>query len=321
MTCVFTVRSGTFLEHPDTPGGIPMRRLFVFFLIILIPAALYAEERNVGVVSDIEGEVSVVRNGVTRKAGIGMYIEVGDRIVTYADSRVKIMMMDDSLLSIAPKTEFSIDEYFIDRQKKHRKSLIGLIRGKIMFYVNKAFSMSGSKFEVRTKTSIAGVRGTKFFYECEEGEVVGVLEGEVELVSKDKNIRITDGKCADSRKDFALSQLDTATLEQYNGFFRVKKGKMQVAMLSSGTRTGGEQLIEGYYQMDSLKGGTSAMVSPEPKTYEGAVAEGAPEDTVKGGDFTNRDNTTGGTGKDGSVTVGNIYLRLQILLPFVKVKR
>ncbi|MCX7959735.1 MAG: FecR family protein, partial [Deltaproteobacteria bacterium] len=164
-----------------------MSRLIVIFLT-LFTAVSWAEQFSVGVVSDVENEASVVIKGEEKKLSVGMFIEKGSKIVTGKASKVKIMMMDDSLLIIAPGTEFSIDDYAIDTDKKSRKSVLGVIRGKVLFYVNKAFSKQGSKFEVKTRSSIAGVRGTKFFVESTEKEFVGVINGEVELRTQDKEI-------------------------------------------------------------------------------------------------------------------------------------
>lgn len=291
----------------------------VFLLLISNIGSAENKDKKVGFISDVEGEASIINASGEKKCGLGLYVEVGDRIITQNNARIKIMMLDDSLLTIAPKTEFVIDNYLVDTNKKSRRSLIGIIRGKIMFYVNKAFSNPDSKFEVKTKTSIAGVRGTKFFYECEESDFVGVLEGEVELSSKDKSVRITDGKCADSKKDFMISQLDAGTIEQYNETFKVKKGKMQVAILNSGTRTSGEGLVEGYYGPPSAKGDSGLGLPVAGKSQERYGGEDIVENTAGRGDV---ENYGGGDNDKGTnINVGLIPLRIKILLPFVTLKR
>jgi len=291
----------------------------VFLLLISNIGSAENKDKKVGFISDVEGEASIINASGEKKCGLGLYVEVGDRIITQNNARIKIMMLDDSLLTIAPKTEFVIDNYLVDTNKKSRRSLIGIIRGKIMFYVNKAFSNPDSKFEVKTKTSIAGVRGTKFFYECEESDFVGVFEGEVELSSKDKSVRITDGKCADSKKDFMISQLDAGTIEQYNETFKVKKGKMQVAILNSGTRTSGEGLVEGYYGPPSAKGDSGLGLPVAGKSQERYGGEDIAENTAGRGDV---ENYGGGDNDKGTnINVGLIPLRIKILLPFVTLKR
>jgi len=291
----------------------------VFLLLISNIGSAENKDKKVGFISDVEGEASIINASGEKKCGLGLYVEVGDRIITQNNARIKIMMLDDSLLTIAPKTEFVIDDYLVDTNKKSRRSLIGIIRGKIMFYVNKAFSNPDSKFEVKTKTSIAGVRGTKFFYECEESDFVGVLEGEVELSSKDKSVRITDGKCADSKKDFMISQLDAGTIEQYNETFKVKKGKMQVAILNSGTRTSGEGLVEGYYGSPSAKGDSGLVLPVAGKSQERYGGEDIVENTAGRGDVENYGGGDNDKGTD--INVGLIPLRIKILLPFVTLKR
>ncbi|MGC9044138.1 MAG: hypothetical protein ACP5KG_09815 [Myxococcota bacterium] len=83
-----------------------------------------------------------------------------------------------------------------------------------MFYVNKLFLNPKSKFEVKTRTCVAGVRGTKFFIESDEREFPGVIDGQVELKREDKAIILTAGKCFDSKKGLVVSDIDQAILIQ-----------------------------------------------------------------------------------------------------------
>lgn len=301
------------------------RSILPIILFIFIPLSLFAEENFVGVVSDVENEVIIVTPSETKKCTIGMFIPKGSRVITKDMSRVKIMMNDDSLLVIAPKTEFSIDDYFVDIEKKTRKSVLGIVRGKVMFYVNKVFSNPKSKFEVKTKSSIAGVRGTKFFIESDEREFLGVIDGEVELRREDKAIILTPGKCFDSKKGLVVSGIDQSILNEYNDNFKIKKGKTQVAMISSGTGISGEALLEQSLNGGIIRGskGTGAVVD---RYEEGVFTKDSDSKRDRGediGDFSTENLPKGDDNKDWTdISVGGkILLRIKILLPFAKTKR
>lgn len=298
-----------------------MKIILFISLFFFLSSSLMAEQIAVGVVSDVENDVISVYKGVEKRLDVGMFIEKGSKIITGKMARVKIMMMDDSLLIIAPDSEFSIDEYLIDIDKKSRKSILGLLRGKVLFYVNKVFSKEGSKFEVRTKTSIAGVRGTKFIVESGDREFVGVINGEVSLKTQDKELILSEGKCAESSTNFVIADINPQILQEYNDNFKIKNSKMQVAMLERGTGISGEALLEHAYK-DSIA---------EKSLYRTReVSDGIDkkidrrEDVDEGVDFGEKTGDRFDTSnKDGTdIVVGNnTFVKIRILLPFVKMRR
>ncbi len=302
-----------------------MKKLIISLIFLIVPLSVFADQLSVGVVSDVENEAQIISQGKEKKISIGMFVEKGSKIVTGKVSRVKIMMMDDSLLVIAPNSEFLIDDYVVDMEKKSRKSLLGVIRGKVLFYVNKAFSKSDSRFEVKTKSSIAGVRGTKFIVESGEKEFIGVISGEVLLKTTDKELTLSGGKCADSSKGFELADIDQQALQDYTESFQIKKGKTQVAMLERGTGLTGEALLE-----SSIKNGALERVLTKEvgERVGGEKKAEAGTGIREGGDYWDSlGETTDSKSKNGGSDITDVIsgskslLRIKILLPFAKVRR
>lgn len=314
-----------------------MRLIRFIVLLVFTPLMLYAEGKEVGVVSDLEGDVSIVLDLVEKRASVGMLVERGMKIVTKEQSRVKIMMMDDTLLVIAPKTELSIDEYLVDFEKRSRRSLLGLLRGKVLFYVNKAFANPQSKFEVKTKTAVAGVRGTKFIMESGEGDFVGVLNGEVEIIGGEMSRLVGAGRCAASRNGFLIADFDRDLIEQYQGEFKIKRGKTEVAMLTGGTRMSGESLLGFQAERDLFLTGTGESVcsfdmsqaADRGDTYskdegEGGKGGGNVCGCGGGGSVDTEGGDTGDfySGENVDVTVGgSLNLRIRVMLPFAFLRR
>ncbi|MCX7943354.1 MAG: FecR family protein [Deltaproteobacteria bacterium] len=299
-----------------------MRNSLIFLSILLLPLTLVSEQLSVGVVSDLENEVYAISSGKEKRLNVGMFIEKGSKIITKKDSRVKIMMMDDSLLVIAPNTEFSIDEYVVELGNKKRTSVLSLIRGRILFYINKAFSKPEGKFEVKTKNAVAGVRGTKFIVESGDKEFVGVINGEVVLKTKDIELVLTQGKFVDSSKGYVISELDQKILEEYTNTFHIRKGRMQLAMLERGTGISGESLLEHDVRNKTLDRKVSTEVI-EGKTQErsGDLPSDAIEKRDSGDEMVDGIIITKKDGGDYDIKSGNRMIVIRILLPFVKLRR
>lgn len=300
-------------------------------LLMLLSGALYSEQRVVGVVSDVENEVYIVFDGKEKRLDVGSYVEKGSKVVTKKDSRAKIMMMDDSLLVIAPNTELSIDEYLVNLEGRSRSSMLSLIKGKVLFYINRLFRGESSRFQVKTRTSVAGVRGTKFVVENTENEVFAVIKGEVEVESGGKKLLLSEGKYVDSSKGLVVSDIDAVLLKEYDEGFKIKGGRCRVAMLERGTGLKGESLLEQNYKIGTIRRGLLEgegesrtiyqVTEEESRGVESAVAgerrdTSGPNETYDISDIKGTDGTT-----NISDSRGNLMIKIRILLPFVKAGR
>lgn len=123
-------------------------------------------------------------------------IHIGDRIETQENEQLRIEFVpvdasaanaQNDIVHIHPKTIFLIQDY-LNQQKAKKKSLMQLLGGKVRVSVKpKPESFKGAQFEVRTRTAVAGVRGTDFVlsYDAEhESSTLDTLSGAVELMPK-----------------------------------------------------------------------------------------------------------------------------------------
>ncbi len=113
-----------------------------------------------GVFMVVKGKVKVQNAKASIEAKVGTKVQQGDTIITEKDSRAKIVMSDRNIINVSPSTTFKIEKY--SNSKADKNVEMNLIEGKIRNNVVEKYDNKNSKFEVRTATAVAGVRGTQF---------------------------------------------------------------------------------------------------------------------------------------------------------------
>lgn len=136
--------------------GVSMR-LIIMSLIFFSQVTFAAEQ---GVFMVVKGKVKVDTGKSITEVKVGAKVQVGDVVITDKDSRAKIVMSDRNIINVSPETKFKIEKYSNTKDDKNVK--INLIEGKIRNNVEQSYDNKNSKFEVKTATAVAGVRGTQF---------------------------------------------------------------------------------------------------------------------------------------------------------------
>ncbi len=126
--------------------------------------------------ADVAGKVtSVVGSAEVQPAGAGAWkalavddtISVGDHLRTNEGSHLSVAYRDGSVISLEPGSELVVDDQALPSAGPP-VSLFSLNRGKLDVTVPKGmYEKQGARFEVKTTTAVAGVRGTHFTIEAE----------------------------------------------------------------------------------------------------------------------------------------------------------
>ena len=130
----------------------------------------------------VKGDVSYKQKSKKkfRKAKINKTICQGDTVKTAANSRAKVVMADQNEINISPETELLIEVY-----KKGQKAVLNVINGKVRSNVKQKYKDSKqSHYRVKTKSAVAGVRGTEFmasYNSSTNQSKVVTFEGEVNV--------------------------------------------------------------------------------------------------------------------------------------------
>ncbi|MGE3536699.1 MAG: FecR domain-containing protein [Candidatus Tectimicrobiota bacterium] len=155
--------------------------LLLLGLLAVIPSQSWGQqaERLATVVAvDGKAEVRAANSTQWEPLQFRALLFEKDTVRTGPDSKVKVLMRDDSILTLAERSEMEFSEFLLTPQQ--RRSVLGLAVGKLRVVTSKIFG-AGSGTEVRTANTVAGVRGTTFvviFIPPSTTEVVG-LDGVV----------------------------------------------------------------------------------------------------------------------------------------------
>lgn len=109
----------------------------------------------------------------------------GDTIVTLDRGRVRLKLNDDSIITLASGTKLVINQSVYNTGNKTRSSFIGMDKGKARFLIKKLVDFKHSEFKVKTKTAVAGVRGSEFIIRATDllTEIFTLADTKLEVVS------------------------------------------------------------------------------------------------------------------------------------------
>jgi hypothetical protein len=138
---------------------------------------------DAGTVLTFKGDCFVEAGGSKILLKTGDVVHVGDTLDIPDGSKLKLRMIDGSVISAASGTTMTITAFSGDDKGGKRDADISLAAGLLRAVVTPA--SAPSRFEVETATGVAAVRSTDWFVEAQAGTTrVGVLKGKVNLSSR-----------------------------------------------------------------------------------------------------------------------------------------
>ncbi len=139
--------------------------LLAFFLLAG-PAAARAEEEPgiIGTILAVEGKATVTHDGTKTAAAAKMYIYQKDLIETAAKSRMFILFIDDTQVTLGAKAKFSVTEYVFDEEKKEgNKASYNIFDGAFSYLSGLMTKQPEPSVRISTNYGSIGVRGTWLF--------------------------------------------------------------------------------------------------------------------------------------------------------------
>lgn len=150
-----------------------MKKIALLFIVFSLGVFNVFSQQNsrMAQITKISGEVEVKLSNEKKwkQASIGMNLDKADHIRTKNESKAVVKLVggdETATVDMDSNSTLSIAEFSRDDQKNSNKTLLDLEIGKILIKVDK-LQEDVSKFEVKTPTSIIGVRGTTFAVEVE----------------------------------------------------------------------------------------------------------------------------------------------------------
>lgn len=125
---------------------------------------VYAQAEVYGTMMVVKGDIKVnsTKSGKMETAKVGFKVYAGDAIQSGADSRAKIIMSDKNVINVSPDSKVTIAKYENNPAKDSRNVELKVDYGKVRASVEQQYDGEKNKFNVRTPTAVAGVRGTDF---------------------------------------------------------------------------------------------------------------------------------------------------------------
>ena len=166
----------------------------IIFIAVMLPSIALAQVA--GKLTKVSGRVDILRAGTTAAtaAVLNEDVSIGDIVRTKSDGSAEITFIDNSVMTLGPRSRLGIEEYLFNGEENKRVASLKLLRGRAGFTVPKpVFAAAGSKFEMQTKTAVSGVRGTKGLLLTGAIERVYVEEGVVEFRNPLGMVTVTAG--------------------------------------------------------------------------------------------------------------------------------
>ena len=147
-----------------------MKSLKIICVLILVTCltcfAFAKEVKRVAKIINITGDANVKLHGETAwiPAKEGMILNEGDMIRTESDSWALLSLNGESQtanVEVEENSKLLLSELVMEEEKGTQRTLLDLAIGQILIKAEK-LDTPDSKFEVKTPTSIVGVRGTRF---------------------------------------------------------------------------------------------------------------------------------------------------------------
>jgi hypothetical protein len=152
----------------------------VVLSIILMLGAGGAHAASVGVFSDVEGTVTVLRGEEYLEAQPGVEVEQQDIVETGADAAAQLDMEDGSVLKLGPDTHLSVSEYRLDGDRNVIVAGIDVLAGWVRFAVAKL--RDDGRYAFHTPVLTVGVRGTEGVIDAQDDAGgLDLTEGSVEV--------------------------------------------------------------------------------------------------------------------------------------------
>ncbi len=164
-----------------------MRRLLFALMLPLLGVPQLVAAEVVGQVVAVIGMVERVgTDGVRTALQSDGDVYLGDRLLSGADGRAKLMLRDDSILKLSPSSELHISEQLIGANGESSTGL-GLVKGRVRALLGRKLG-AASRFEIHTPVAVAGVRGTDFEVWSNGRTVVRCFEGRVAVRNLDESL-------------------------------------------------------------------------------------------------------------------------------------
>jgi hypothetical protein len=150
-------------------------------MLALLTSTALAWADPVAQVIKLSGTVAVTRDNMTGPLVLGAALEPGDKLTTDAGSRVRLQLIDGSVINLGSASELSIEDVVSQGPGTERQIGLDLWIGALRAFA--APATSDSRFEIRTPKAVTAVRGTEW------GILASVVQSDVLVLTGRVGVR------------------------------------------------------------------------------------------------------------------------------------
>jgi hypothetical protein len=122
----------------------------------------------IGYVKTASGTVVLTNDGQSAAVTVGTPVRLGDHLRTATNSSVGLTLKDNTMLSLGPDSELSIDEYLFEPAREELRLAARLLHGTLQFISGVIAKLKPEAVSIETPSATIGVRGTRFVVKAGE---------------------------------------------------------------------------------------------------------------------------------------------------------
>lgn len=142
----------------------------IFVFIFMIPATdIGAVEKSpIGFIKKMQASAVIVRDNISEAAEPGAPVFENDILKTDDSGALGITFSDNTMISLGPDTEFTVNEYVFQPEAKKMSFLSRIVRGTLHYISGTMAKLSPQSVSVNTPVGTIGIRGTRFLVKVED---------------------------------------------------------------------------------------------------------------------------------------------------------
>ncbi len=128
---------------------------------------------TIATVQKVSGIATIVRQGQTMPATVGLEICENDTLRTGSDGSIGVIFSDDTLLSLGPESALVIDKFLFAPREGKFSIVLRMMKGTAAYLSGLISKLAPDSAHFETPTASIGIRGTKFVVRIEGKEKRG----------------------------------------------------------------------------------------------------------------------------------------------------
>lgn len=118
-----------------------------------------------GVVKKTEGSVEIIRNGQSMPATVGTIVLAGDTLRTARDAHAGVVLKDDTRVALGASSQVALDKFAFNADSHEGNLVVNVVKGTFAMISGLLVKHNPESTQIKTPTTTAGVRGTRFVVE------------------------------------------------------------------------------------------------------------------------------------------------------------